>query len=532
LEAPELKSRRPGRFDLLQWLRIFTQIAFFGLFLYLLLGARFSAENDVGAVERFFHFDPLLGLTTFLASRAFFTAFLLALVTVAVTVLLGRHACGWLCPLGALLQCFSFAFKKAKWHRPRLEGSRSLAWKYVILLFVLVGSVLTVNLAGLLDPLSLLHRSFTIAVLPALAVAAGATAALLRKVGASSLGDGLAQSIQNLTLNATFDQGLAIGLMFLGVVMLNLVRERFWCRYVCPAGAMLGVLGRWNLVKLKVDAHKCDNCNLCALHCETQATPGPNGDWRPSECVYCYTCAAVCPKAAIDFPLKLAPARAKPIDLLRRRLVLAPAIGLAAVPLFRISASKKRASEKLIRPPGALPEAQFLATCVQCGECMKACPTNGLQPALTEAGAEGLWTPVLVPRIGSCEYYCAICTQVCPTGAIQELTITEKIQTRIGSAWVRTHRCVPYVRGETCTVCEESCPTSPKAIVLLRIEVLMPDGSVAAPRAPLVDPELCIGCGICETKCPVVDEPAIYCTSFGESRADKSRQFLSPPRES
>ena len=518
-------------FRLLQRLRILTQVAFVGLFLYLLLDTRFVADRPAGQVERFFHFDPLLGLSTLLASRAAVAAFSLAFITVAVTVVLGRHVCGWVCPLGAVLQFFSFVFKKGRWHRPRIEGSRHLGWKYLILVFILVGSAFTISLAGFLDPLSLLYRSFAAAVLPALAVSTRATATLLHQFGASSAGDGLAGLVQNLTVNATFHQGLAIGLIFAGVVMLNLVRERFWCRYLCPAGAMLGVLGRWSLLKLKVDSRTCDHCNLCVLHCETQASPCPSGDWRPAECVYCYTCASVCPRSAISFPMALAPAASRPVDRLRRRLVLAPVLGVAAVPLFRISDSARRPSEKLIRPPGSLPEPEFLALCVKCGECLKACPTNGLQPALGEAGIEGLWTPVLVPHIGYCEYYCALCTEVCPTAAIRELTVDEKIRTRIGTAWIKTHRCLPYASGETCTVCEESCPTSPKAIVLHRTEVLMADGSLAVPRAPVVDLELCIGCGVCETKCPVVDEPAIYCTSAGETRASRNPPSFDAPAD-
>jgi len=155
---------------------------------------------------------------------------------------------------------------------------------------------------------------------------------------------------------------------------------------------------------------------------------------------------------------------------------------------------------------------------------MKVCPTNGLQAALNEAGPEGLWTPVLVPKIGYCEYYCTLCTQVCPTGAIKELKIKEKTQVRIGSAWIKKHRCIPYTTGERCTVCEERCPTSPKAIRLVDIDVILPDGSVITQGAPVVDLELCIGCGICETKCPVYDEPAIYCTSMGETRAESSTE--------
>ena len=59
---------------------------------------------------------------------------------------------------------------------------------------------------------------------------------------------------------------------------------------------------RWNLFKLKVDETKCIKCNLCTLHCETQADPYPNEKWKSSECVYCETCAAICPTAAITFP--------------------------------------------------------------------------------------------------------------------------------------------------------------------------------------------------------------------------------------
>jgi len=521
-----LKKERSKKYRLFQVLRITTQVVFFGIFLYLLFGTHFSGMDYIGGVEAFFHFDPLLGLATFIASRTFFKIFLLALITIAVTVIFGRYACGWLCPLGAVHQFFSFVFKKTKWHKPKLEGSRRLAWKYVILLFILVGSVFTLDFVGLLDPLSFLYRSFTTAVLPALSVVAGAATASLYKIGLSSLGDSFSQFIQNLTVNATFIQGLFIGLIFLGVVLLNMVRERFWCRYICPAGAMLGVLARWNAVKLKVDMDKCIKCNLCTLHCETQATPYPNEDWRPAECIYCYTCASICPTAAIGFPIKAAPAKSKPVDLSRRKLILTTALSLVTVPFFRISAAAKRASEKLIRPPGALPEPQFLAKCVKCGECMKACPTNGLQPALNEAGPEGIWTPVLVPRIGYCEYYCSLCTQVCPTGAIKELKIEEKAQVRIGSAWVKKHRCIPYTLGRPCIVCEEHCPTSPKAIKLIETEVFLPDGKKATQKAPVIDLDICIGCGICETRCPVVDEPAIYCTSVGESRSVKNRLLL------
>jgi len=214
------------------------------------------------------------------------------------------------------------------------------------------------------------------------------------------------------------------------------------------------------------------------------------------------------------------------VDLSRRKLIFTTLLGIAAIPFFRLSPSTRRASPKLIRPPGALPEKKFLQKCVKCGECMKACPTNGLQPALAEAGPEGIWTPILVPKIGYCEYYCSLCSQVCPTGAIQELTVEEKTKIKIGLAWVNKNTCIPYNLGTPCIVCEEHCPTSPKAIKLVKTEVKLPDGTIKTPVAPVINTDLCIGCGICETKCPVVDEPAIYVTSVGESRSETNQLLL------
>jgi MauM/NapG family ferredoxin protein len=505
--------------QLLQTLRIGSQVLFFGLFVYLLFDTRFSGKDSIGPVESFLHFDPLLGITTLIASRELRVVSLWALVTLLVTLLFGRFVCGWACPFGAVLQFVSYGCKKLKWHVPKAVGKGLLRLKYGILAVILVASVFTLDLAGFLDPLSFLYRSFITVVLPASALAGDGVLSLMTRTGLSSIAGRVGEGLQNLTINRTFNQGFIIGLIFLAVILLSLYRERFWCRYLCPAGALLGLLSRWSLVKVKVDKDKCTQCNLCTLHCQTQATPFPNQEWQPGECVYCYSCAARCPSRAITFPLQVSSTGTKPIDFPRRKWVFSTALGLALIPLFRISASARRASDRLIRPPGALPEPRFLAACVRCGECMKVCPTNALQPASDQAGPEGLWTPVLVPKTGYCEYYCSLCTQVCPTGAIKELRIREKTEVRIGSAWINKDRCIPYALGRSCTVCEEKCPTSPKAITLVTTETAMPDGTWEIQEVPVVDFDLCIGCGICETKCPVYDDPAIYCTSLGESRS-------------
>lgn len=520
-----MKKERSKKHRTLQAIRVLVQAAFFGLFLYLLFGTHFAGQDYIGRVEVFFHFDPLLAVATAVASRILFASFWLAAATVVVTLVLGRVVCGWVCPLGSIHQFFSFLFKKAKLLRPKKVATGGLGWKYLVLLFILISAVFTLDLVGILDPMSFLYRSMTTSVLPAFAQGFYMLIGFVYNLHLNALGDSLTQAFEKMTLNSTFLQGFFIGLILLAVILLNMVRERFWCRYVCPLGAFLGLLSRWNVFKLKVDDEKCIQCNLCTLHCETQAHPWPDKDWKSSECVYCETCAAICPTKAITFPAKAAPEKAPAVDLTRRKLILTSLLAFFSIPFFRISQSLKRAHEKLIRPPGALPEKQFLEKCVKCSECMKACPTNGLQPAVSAAGPEGLWTPMLVPKIGYCEYYCSLCSQVCPTGAIKELTIEEKIKVRIGTAWIDKNRCIPYFLGRPCIVCEEHCPTSPKAIKFVMVETKLPDGTVATQKAPVVDLDLCIGCGICENKCPVVDDPAVYVTSVGEQRSEKN-QFL------
>ena len=525
-----MKKGPSKKYRTIQALRGASQLLFFLLFAYLLLAAHYTGEDYISAtVQRFFHFDPLLALATIVAARAVYAAFAFSLITVAATVVFGRLFCGWVCPLGSVHQFFSWAFKRTKFLKPKREDKSSLAWKYFVLIFVLVGAVFGLDAAGYLDPLSFLTRSFALAVYPGLAHTLGAATGVLYGRGLTALARPLSQLLENLTLNTTFVQGLGVGLLFLAALALNAVKERFWCRYLCPTGALLGLLSRWNILKVRIDKEKCIDCGLCTQHCETQASPYPNDKWKSAECIYCATCAAICPTAAVRFPLRAAPEKLTNISnvsLGRRRVIVATLLGLVAVPFSRLTPFRKRASLKLIRPPGSLREDKFLAKCVKCGQCMRACPTGGLQPVLAEAGPEGLWTPRLIPKVGYCEYYCSLCTQVCPTGAIQNLTIEEKNKVKIGSAWVNKSRCIPYVLGKPCIVCEEHCPVSPKAIKLVEVETKLPDGRVVVQKGPVVDLELCTGCGICENKCPIVDDPAIFVTSVGETRSERNRLLL------
>jgi MauM/NapG family ferredoxin protein len=188
----------------------------------------------------------------------------------------------------------------------------------------------------------------------------------------------------------------------------------------------------------------------------------------------------------------------------------------------------KVSDPRLIRPPGSLPEKDFLSLCQRCGLCMKVCPTNAIHPTLGEAGMAGFWTPRLIMTQGYCEYTCTLCGGVCPTGAIREISGKEKIElpVRIGSAYVERGRCLPWSGNAACIVCQEHCPTSPKAIYLRREEMAVADGARRSFQLPFVDLNRCVGCGICENKCPVRGRPAIRVIAAGESRSPGNRIML------
>jgi len=182
------------------------------------------------------------------------------------------------------------------------------------------------------------------------------------------------------------------------------------------------------------------------------------------------------------------------------------------VSLFQSDSLAKRESPFLVRPPGAREnnlDAVALTRCIRCGECMRICPTGGLQPAVFEAGVEGFGSPVLIPRLGFCDYACTACGQACPVQAIPPLSLDQKRLQVIGRATIDQNRCIPWSDHRPCIVCQEMCPLPDKAVKLEEAEVVGPDGKLVKLQFPEVDRELCIGCGICEYQCPVSVQAAI-----------------------
>ena len=188
------------------------------------------------------------------------------------------------------------------------------------------------------------------------------------------------------------------------------------------------------------------------------AVTSPPAQLVSSECTMCLDCLVACPR---EGGVSLGVARPGPwaeYDPGRREVVIAAAAGVGAALLFGTGVARAVKRPGLIRPPGAQDEARFLSRCLRCSECMKACPTSGLQPTLGEAGLEGLWTPVLKSRLGYCDYACTACGQVCPSGAIPPLPLERKRAQVIGVAVIDRDRCLPWAADTPCIVCQEMCP--------------------------------------------------------------------------
>jgi polyferredoxin len=501
-------------------LRRLSQTLFLGLFLLLLCKTEFRGSFHAGElaaplpypVRAFLETDPLIAIANALSTHALYRGLLWSLVVLIPTLFLGRVFCGWICPFGTLNHVVANIRSERKAGRQGLASNRYKTWqtfKYYLLFAALLAAFLGSALVGILDPIALAVRSRALSLLPSSVYVWNAVIGLKQ---------------------AYFRQAFPLGLIFIVILALNLRITRLWCRALCPLGALLGLASRWSILGLEKHPAHCEDCNRCLLHCQGGDDPIPGVPWRKAECVLCMNCIADCPESGIRFRFFPAPPTPRAMEsagLKRRKALAAMAAGAVTVPLLRANTGlDAEPHERLIRPPAALDEKQFLARCIRCGECMQVCPNNALHPAFSEAGWEGLWTPVLVPRVGYCEPNCTLCGQVCPTGAIWAFTAQEKAASiRLGTAFYDRGRCLPWAMASDCIVCEEWCPTSPKAVYLRSAEVTDAAGNTRQIRQPYIDPSHCIGCGACEYACPVRDRPAVYVTSAGESRS-RTNQIL------
>jgi ferredoxin len=499
--------------------------------LFLLVRTRFPFQA-FPPPDAFLQVSPLLAVFYFLKTRAVAWFLWPSLLTIALAVVFGRFFCGWICPLGTSLDLFFRVFGPIA-----PESTKSPEWGRSLRIFlaVVLGAtgIVGLNLWGFFDPLSIFVRGYTVVVHPVCAYAYETIWAGVSLVpGVNDFGRSWYLSGRKLLFPEGIPNTVEVIPMVMGFLLifgLEFKSRRFWCRFVCPAGTVLGCaasLGGWG----RTASSACVQCRQCAKDCKMGAiaAENPGTTWK-MDCVQCLSCISMCPVKTVEPASMEAPrtgerirgnvwrfgwSRPAPEIPERRQLLLVAGSGLFYGVLQRRDLKNKALMvPEVIRPPAAISESEFLNRCIRCLACVRMCQSNGgcLQPASLLHGV-GAWAPIADMRRGYCEYNCNLCTRVCPTNAIRPFSLQAKQKFPMGTAVFNKNLCIPYQRHTDCLVCEEHCPLPDKAIKFHLKEVELPSGKKKMIKFPYIDRELCIGCGICEHKCPLQGERGVYVT--------------------
>ena len=436
-----------------------------------------------------------------------------------LTLLFGRVYCSSICPMGVLQDVVDWVAKKV--HRkkkyPYSRERKFLRWGVVALTVAafLAGSSLVVSL---LDPYSAYGRIATFLFKP------------LYQEGNNGLA-WIGSRFKNYRfykvdiLFTSLAALVAAGLTVLIIGYLSYRWGRLYCNTLCPVGTVLGGLSRLSLFKIRIQEARCNSCGLCGMKCKSSCIDTAARTIDYSRCVACFNCLNVCHRQAISFsPARatkqehLAPQRVKGTELSRRKYLATLLLGAVAgvQKLFGRSGDstlKKPGEiftshnvpykrEHPITPPGSGNVRRFNDRCTACHLCVGKCPSNVLKPSFLEYGLIGMLQPTMDFQHGYCNYNCTVCTDICPTKALEQLTEKEKKTVQVGHVEYIKENCVVVTDGTDCGACAEHCPTSAVSMQPYKGDL----------RLPVIDQELCVGCGGCEYICPTRPFRAIYVT--------------------
>lgn len=430
----------------------------------------------------------------------------------AATLLLGRVYCSWMCPMGAVQDCFArlrHLTRKQQMHHPyhwHVGHNRfRYAWLAVVAATGVAGFPI---LLSVFDPYSAYGRVASELLLPAVEWFGGE-----RVIVSSCVAFGLAA----LTLAA--------------VGVFSYRRGRIVCNTVCPVGSALSVLSRYSLFHFDIDTDVCVNCRKCERVCKSECINMADHVVDGSRCVACFNCVDACDHNAIRYtfrrkklslplmqPVNMASAspsvKAETAETVKmkvdRRQFLATGLIVAAAPVMNAvgkgekrikaisNAGKPLAVQRAVAPPGRRSMAEYLERCTGCGLCVARCPGKVLRPSTNELGWLNMLHPIMDYDKSYCRYNCTRCSDVCPTGALQPLSVEEKHIFIIGHARVEAANCIG------CGLCANRCPRN--AIEM----VARPKGSGKGSwMIAQVNTAQCIGCGACQYICPATPQKAI-----------------------
>jgi MauM/NapG family ferredoxin protein len=441
--------------------------------------------------EIYLRLDPFSASVTALAGRYLSSEMLAALIIIIITIFFGRIFCGYICPLGVTQDIIDYFYNKKN-----DVYQKFLKLRYILMTAAAVSAAFTINLAFHFLPISIATRFYGLVVYPFIKV----PAFFLMAFAQEHFGWFGYASLHLMRVSSTF----AVLSIILFIFFFSRNTRRFWCKYICPSGAFMGLLSLKALYRRRV-SEKCNNCGLCDRRCPMNAIKD-HKSYKISDCIACKECARICPSKAVSFgftPLSAERGKRAAPEISRRTVLSGALFGAAAANLsvnelaalvFNPTERGKVIYSGLIRPPGSIPEKDFLARCIRCGECVVVCPTNGLQPLGLEAGSLALFSPVLTPRRGNCEATCAECAKACPTRAIQGIDLPNKQHAKVGTARIIKERCIAWAEDKACVVCQEVCPYN-----ALKLD---PEAGHKS-SVPRVEPDRCFGCGACEHSCPI-----------------------------
>ncbi len=509
----------------LSTVRAASQLIFWSAFVIIIILTRETSENTA-FLTNLPRLSPYLGINLLFTAGSTIMSYWPALLLILFTIIFGRFFCGWICPLGCTIDAADKLTAPAD-NSKNKAAAKSLqfkSYKYIILAGSIILAIFGIQVAGIIDPLSLSIRSYGTVLYSYFDSGSKLFFDKLYYIpGVNIISEPVYTFIRKyiIDINPTqYYHHFAIFILLFAIIMISIFSRRFWCRSICPLGALYALTSAIAPFRRTVDAAKCTSCLQCVRQCRMGAIYDNGASTRDGECIKCFECLKSCKFDAVKFrfssPLKkeqLTSGKENETSegpLFTRKKIIGSLITTAvAVPMLKRKPGYAYDHSDLIRPPGALAEEDFLNTCVRCGQCMKVCPTNALHPLLFEYGLHPAFSPRLIPRIGYCEKNCNQCSQVCPSGAIKKILKPDKDKIIIGTAVIIKDLCLPWSEQKECLVCEEMCPTAKKAIIFKNENQVNKQGKIVSVKLPVVLEDVCIGCGICENKCPIPGSAAI-----------------------
>ena len=416
-----------------------------------------------------------------------------------LTLVFGRVYCSSVCPLGTLQDIFSrLNRRRSSIRRFRYRRQNYILHYGLLLLAAALAIGGSMTLLYLLEPFSTFGRLASTFCRPIAVAANNGVAAGMTALGSYAV---VTVPFRVQSAGVIIPAVIVLGVLF----VMSYTRGRLFCNTLCPAGALLGLLSRFSLLKIAIDRGACKDCGLCEKVCKAGCMDSAELRLDFNACVACFNCFDACPTVGLRFCRP--PRRDKGEVNMRRRHVLRSAAGAAAfiaIPSDTLRAllpapTGRSRSALPIAPPGSGGIERFSSTCTACHLCVSQCPTQVLTPAFLEYGAGGIFQPRMDYSVNPCTYECVVCGEVCPTGAIRSLVPEAKKLVQIGKAKFVKDDCIVITKKTECGACSEHCPT--KAVHMVKSE---------GHFLPEVNEEFCIGCGSCEHPCPSTPDKAIY----------------------